>query len=152
METPQVYRVQYQLKNKLGEVVDSSEGGQPLVFMMGAGQVVQGVEEAVRGRAPGDCLEVTIPPEMAYGEHRPELVKRVPRSAFAGIEAIRPGMTFQTNTGDQAQVVKVAALDGDLVIVDANHPLAGFTLYFDLEIMEVRDATEEELAAGRAFS
>lgn len=152
METPQVYRVQYRLKNKLGEVVDSSEGGEPLVFMLGSGQVVQGIEEAVRGRSPGDCLEVTIPPDMAYGEHRPELVKRVPRSAFAGVEVIRPGMTFQTNTGDQAKVVKVAALDGDLVIVDANHPLAGFTLYFELEIMEVRDASEDELAAGRALS
>lgn len=151
MQNPFVYRVQYRLKNRLGEVVDTSEGGEPLVFMEGAGQVVRGIEEAVRGRSPGDCLEVTIPPEMAYGEHRQDLIKRVPRSAFAGVEKIAPGMTFQTNTGEEAQVVKVVALDGDLVIVDANHPLAGLTLYFDLEILDVREATPEEIRLGRAL-
>jgi len=151
MQNPLVYRVQYRLKNRLGEVVDTSEGGEPLVFLMGAEQVVRGLEEAVSGRSPGDCLEATIPPEMAYGEHRQDLVKRVPRSAFAGVEKVEPGMTFQTNSGDIAQVVKVVALDGDLVIVDANHPLAGLTLYFDLEILDVREPTEEELRLGRAL-
>lgn len=150
MQNPLVYRVQYRLKNRLGEVVDTSEGGEPLVFMEGAGQVVRGIEEAVRGRSPGDCLEVTIPPDMGYGEHRQDLVKRVPRSAFAGVEKVLPGMTFQTNAGEEAQVVKVVALDGDLVIVDANHPLAGLTLYFDLEILDVREASGEEVRLGRA--
>lgn len=151
MDTPLVYTLHYRLKNRAGEVVDTSEGGEPLCFLMGSTGAIKGIQEAVKGRGVGDCLEVTVPPAMAYGEHNSELVRRVPRSAFGGIEEIRPGMTFQTNTGAEAQVVKVVGLDGNLVLVDANHPLAGFTLYFDLEILDVRQATDEELTAGRAF-
>ncbi|WP_339799758.1 peptidylprolyl isomerase [uncultured Marinobacter sp.] len=148
MQRPAVYTVHYRLKNQTGEVVDTSEGGEPLHFMLGSDTVIRGIQEAVSGRAPGDCLEVTIPPAMAYGEHDPELVRRVPRSAFEGVENLQVGMTFQTNTGDDAQVVKVTGIDGNLVRVDANHPLAGLTLYFDLDIIAVRQASDDELAAG----
>lgn len=146
MQRPAVYTVHYRLKNHTGEIVDTSEGGEPLTFMEDAGGVIQGIQEAVRGRGPGDCLEVTVPPDMAYGEHNPEFVRKVPRSAFEGVENLHVGMKFQTNTGEEAQVVKVVAIDGNLVKVDANHPLAGFTLYFDLEIVQVREATDEEVA------
>lgn len=88
-----------------------------------------------------------MPPEMAYGEHDSALVRTVPRSAFEGVEDLRVGMKFQTNTGAEAQIVQVVGIDGKLVRVDANHPLAGFTLYFDLDIIQVREATDEELAA-----
>lgn len=151
MQRPKVYTVHYRLKNALGEVVDTSEGGEPLHFMLGSAGVIEGVQEAVRGRGPGDCLEVTVPPAMAYGDHDPELVRKVPRSAFEGVENLQVGMKFQTNTGEEAQVVKVVAIDGNLVKVDANHPLAGLTLYFDLEIIAVRDASDDEVSAGRAF-
>lgn len=148
MQRPAVYTVHYRLKNRAGEVIDTSEGGEPLTFLQGSGSVIQGIQEAVKGRGPGDCLEVTVPPEMAYGEHDPELVRKVPRSAFEGVEDLRVGMKFQTNTGAEAQIVQVVGIDGKLVRVDANHPLAGFTLYFDLEIIQVREATDEELAAA----
>lgn len=148
MQRPAVYTVHYRLKNRTGEVIDTSEGGEPLTFLQGSGSVIQGIQEAVKGRGPGDCLEVTVPPEMAYGEHDPELVRKVPRSAFEGVEDLRVGMKFQTNTGAEAQIVQVVGIDGKLVRVDANHPLAGFTLYFDLEIVQVREATDEELAAA----
>lgn len=148
MQRPAVYTVHYRLKNRAGEVIDTSEGGEPLTFVQGSAGVIRGVQEAVRGRGPGDCLEVTVPPEMAYGEHDPELVRKVPRSAFEGVEDLQVGMKFQTNTGAEAQIVQVVGIDGKLVRVDANHPLAGFTLYFDLEIIQVREATDEELAAA----
>lgn len=148
MSEDAVYTVHYRLKNPNGEVVDTSEGSEPLVFLHGAGNVVRGLEEAVKGRGVGDCLEVTIPPEMAYGERDPKLVRKVPRSAFGGVEDLKPGMTFQTNSGDEAQVVQVSSIDGNIVSVDANHPLAGFTLYFDLEIVGKRPATDDEKAAG----
>ncbi len=148
MQRPAIYTVHYRLKNRLGEVIDTSEGGEPLTFLEGTGRVIRGIQEAVRGRGPGDCLEVTVPPEMGYGEHNPEFVRKVPRSAFEGVDNLQVGMKFQTNTGEEAQVVKVVAIDGNLVKVDANHPLAGFTLYFDLEILQVREATDEEVAAG----
>lgn len=149
MQRPMIYTVHYRLKNLTGEVVDTSEGGEPLQFLEGSDNVIEGIQQAVRGRAPGDCLEVTIPPAMAYGEHNPDLVRKVPRSAFENVENLQVGMKFQTNTGDEAQVVQVVGIDGNLIRVDANHPLAGFTLYFDLEIISVREATDDEVAAGQ---
>ncbi|MDX1456654.1 MAG: peptidylprolyl isomerase [Marinobacter sp.] len=152
MQKTAVYTVHYRLKNRTGEVVDTSEGGEPLHFLLGGEDVIEGIQEAVRQRGAGDCLEVTIPPAMAYGEHNPDLVRKVPRSAFEGVEDLQVGMKFQTNTGEQAQVVQVVAIDGNLVMVDANHPLAGLTLYFDLEIVAKREATDEEIQAGRPLS
>lgn len=149
MQKPRVYALNYWLKNRMGEVVDTSDGGEPLRFVEGAGRVVEGLEQALNGRSAGDRLEVTIPPELAYGEHRQDLVRTVSRSLFDGVEELAVGMTFQTNTGDERQVVKVVEVRGDMVRVDANHPLAGLTLYFDVEVLEVRDATEDEIASGQ---
>ena len=147
--TPQVYTVHYVLKNKIGELVDTSEGSEPLHFLYGTPEIIEGIQKAVKDRNVGDCLEVTIPPEMAYGEYREELVRKVPKSLFEGVEKLEVGMKFQTNSGDETQVVQVVGIDGNLIRVDANHPLAGFTLYFDLEIVGRRDATEDEVAQGR---
>ncbi|XKH00221.1 peptidylprolyl isomerase [Marinobacter nauticus] len=147
--TPQVYTVHYVLKNKIGELVDTSEGSEPLHFLYGTPEIIEGIQKAVKDRNVGDCLEVTIPPEMAYGEYREELVRKVPKSLFEGVEKLEVGMKFQTNSGDETQVVQVVGIDGNLIRVDANHPLAGFTLYFDLEIVGRRDATEDEISQGR---
>lgn len=152
MHRPAVYTLHYRLKNQLGEVVDTSEGGEPLHFLEGSTSVIKGIQEAVSGRGPGDCLEVTVPPALAYGDHDPDLVRKVPRSAFEGVENLQVGMKFQTNTGNEAQVVQVVGIDGNLVRVDANHPLAGLTLYFDLEIIGVREASDDEVAAGEPFT
>lgn len=148
-EKPDVFTVHYVLKNKIGELVDTSEGGEPLHFLYGSPDVIEGIQKAVKDRSAGDCLEVTIPPSMAYGEHRDDLVRKVPRSMFEGVEKLQVGMKFQTNTGDNAQIAQVMGFDGNLVRIDANHPLAGFTLYFDLEIIERREATADEIAQGR---
>jgi len=152
LTTQRVYKVAYQLKNKASDVVDSSAGGQPLHFVSGAGQMIEGIEKALEGRSEGDCLEVTIPPEMAYGEHQKDLIRTMPRSMFQGVEDLKEGMKFQTNSGDNAQIVQVVGFEGDQVLIDANHPLAGFTLYFDLEILEARDATEDEINQGQPLS
>jgi len=146
---PDVFTVHYVLKNKVGELVDTSEGSEPLHFLYGSPDIIKGIQEAVKDRNAGDCLEVTVPPSMAYGEHRADLVRKIPRSMFEGVENLQVGMKFQTNTGDNAQIVQVKGIDGNLIRVDANHPLAGFTLYFDLEIIERREATDEEIAQGR---
>jgi FKBP-type peptidyl-prolyl cis-trans isomerase SlyD len=146
---PQIFTVHYVLKNKIGELVDTSEGSEPLHFLYGSPEIIKGIQEAVKDRKVGDCLEVTIPPEMAYGEYQEELVRKVPKSLFEGVEKLDVGMKFQTNSGDDTKVVQVVGIDGNLVRVDANHPLAGFTLYFDLEIVGLRDATEDEITQGR---
>lgn len=148
-EKPDVFTVHYVLKNKIGELVDTSEGSEPLHFLYGSPEVIKGIQEAVKDRNAGDCLEVTVPPDMAYGEHRDDLVRKVPKSMFEGVEKVQVGMKFQTNTGENAQIVQVMGIDGNLIRIDANHPLAGFTLYFDLEIIERREATAEEIEQGR---
>ncbi|TNC82035.1 MAG: peptidylprolyl isomerase [Oleiphilus sp.] len=143
---PQYYKLNYWLKNAEGQVVDTSEGGEPMSFVEGSRKVITGLQQAVKGRAAGDRIEATIPPELAYGEHQEALINKVPLSLFDGVEQVVPGMKFQTNTGEDMQIVQVVGVSGAEVEVDANHPLAGLTLVFELEILEVRDATQEELA------
>jgi FKBP-type peptidyl-prolyl cis-trans isomerase SlyD len=150
--TIDVFTVHYVLKNAVGELVDTSEGSEPLHFVYGSPDIVEGIQRAVKDRRVGDCLEVTVPSAMAYGEHRADLVRKVPRSMFEGVENLQAGMKFQTNTGTEAQIVQVMGFDGSLVRIDANHPLAGLTLYFDLEIVGRRSASSEEIAQGRPLS
>lgn len=143
------YKVNYWLKNPKGEVVDTSEGGEPMTFVTGSKRVIPGLLKAVEGRQTGDRIEVTIPPELAYGEHQKDLINSVPLSMFDGVEQVVPGMKFQTNTGSEVQVVQVVAVSGAEVTVDANHPLAGLSLVFELDLLEVREATAEELEVDK---
>ena len=144
MSNATFYAVNYWLKNNEGQVVDTSEGGTPMCFVEGSAQVISGIQQAVKGREPGARLDVTIPPELAYGPRQDNLINRVPKSAFEGIEELKPGMKFQTNSGEQMQIVQVLEVHDNEVTIDANHPLAGFTLNFELEILEAREATSEE--------
>jgi FKBP-type peptidyl-prolyl cis-trans isomerase SlyD len=147
-DLPKIYSINYNLRNTEGVIVDTSKGGEPLTFIEGSGAVVKGVEKELSGRNPGDVLDVTVPPELAYGVHNPDYLQQVPMSLFDGVEDLVVGMKFQTNTGEQTQVVKIVKVEADSVTVDANHPLAGFTLLFDIEILSVRDASEEEIRLG----
>lgn len=146
-----IYTLNYWLKNDDGEVVDTSEGGIPMVFMQGSSSVISGIHKAVEGKSEGDRLEVVVPPEMAYGRHDPGLLSVVSASVFEGIDTVVPGMKFQTNTGSEAQIVKVVKVDGDQITIDANHPLAGLTMNFELEILGLRLASEQELQAGKVL-
>jgi len=139
MTEKKVYTINYWLKNGAGEVVDTSEGGEPLVVRSGAANVIPGLIKAVEGRKEGDKLEVLIPPELAYGSHKPELQSEISVNAFDGVEQVVKGMKFQTNTGGEAQVVQVVAVNGDKATIDANHPLAGLSLNFDIEIISIKD-------------
>jgi FKBP-type peptidyl-prolyl cis-trans isomerase SlyD len=145
---PKVYEVDYKLKNAAGDVVDTSVGGQPMVFIEGAGHVVKGLEMALANREAGEALDITIPPELPYGCRDQELVQTVHVSQFDGVSNLRPGMTFQTQSGASSQVVRVVAVEGDQVTVDANHPLAGVTLNFEVVVRTVREASAEEVRHG----
>jgi FKBP-type peptidyl-prolyl cis-trans isomerase SlyD len=147
-----VYVLNYWLKNAEDVVVDTSEGGVPMMFMQGSKNIIQGIQDAVIGRVAGDRIEAIIPHQLAYGAHNPELVSNVPQSVFDGVEKVSVGMKFQTNTGGDAQVVKVVAVTNEEVTVDSNHPLAGLTLKFELEVVDVSTATEEELLSGKVIS
>jgi FKBP-type peptidyl-prolyl cis-trans isomerase SlyD len=141
-----VVMIHYTLKNDAGEVLDSSAGHDPLAYLQGHGSIIPGLEAALEGKVVGDKVQATIAPENAYGLKEQGLIQQVPRRAFQG--EVRAGMQFTAQTEAGPRTVVITRVQGDMVTVDGNHPLAGETLHFDVEITEVRVATEEELAHG----
>jgi FKBP-type peptidyl-prolyl cis-trans isomerase SlyD len=141
--------IDYTLTNDAGEVIDSSAGGAPLVYLQGAGNIIAGLEKALLGKQAGDELDVSVEPEEAYGEYSAELVATLNRSMFEGVDELEVGMQFHASGPDGSmQIVTIRDLEGDDVIVDGNHPLAGQRLNFKVKVVEVRDASEEEVAHG----
>lgn len=144
-----VVSMHYELTDNDGTVLDSSKDAEPLPYLHGAGNIIPGLEKALVGKTQGDSLQVTVEPAEGYGEVAPELINTVDRSAFQGVESIEVGMAFEAQGADgSVQRIIVKDVDGDEITVDANHPLAGVTLNFDVEIVSVREATEEEIAHG----
>ena len=144
----QVVSIHYTLRDDAGEVIDRSADGEPLSYLHGHGNLIPGLERELTGRKSGDRLQVKVAPAEAYGEYDRELVQRVPRRALKGIADLRVGMRLQTQTPDGPRAVTVTQLNGDMVTLDGNHPLAGKSLNFEVEVAGVRAATEEELAHG----
>ena len=144
-----VVLLDYTLTDDKGGVVDSSKGGQPLAYIQGIGNLIPGLEKALEGKGEGDALKVSLKPEEGYGVRDESLVSLVPREAFKGAGLIEVGMQFQAQHGNQHRVITVVGFDGsDKVKVDGNHPMAGKTLHFDVKVVGVRAATEEEIAHG----
>ena len=144
-----VVAIDYTLRNDEGEILDSSEGAQPLAYLHGVGNIIPGLEQALVGKSAGDELEVSIEPEDAYGEYSVELVATLSRSMFEGVDELQVGMQFHASAPDGGmQVVTIRDLDGDEVTVDGNHPLAGQRLHFKVKVVSVRAATSEELDHG----
>jgi FKBP-type peptidyl-prolyl cis-trans isomerase SlyD len=144
----QVVSIHYTLRDDAGEVIDRSADGEPLTYLHGHGNLIPGLERELTGRKSGDRLQVKVAPAEAYGEYDRELVQRVPRRALKGIADLRVGMRLQTQTPEGPRAVTVTQLNGDMVTLDGNHPLAGKSLNFEVEVAGVRAATEEELAHG----
>lgn len=139
----------YTLTGEDGVELDSSKGKDPLAYLHGHGGIIPGLERELEGKAAGDSLKVTVEPADAYGEVNPELVQPVPREAFQGVDSIEVGMQFQAQgSNGQVQMVVVKDVSDETVTVDANHPLAGQTLHFDVNIEDVREASDEELEHG----
>ena len=138
----------YTLTDDQGQVIYSSEGREPLTYLHGSGQIVPGLEKQMEGRKSGDKFTADVAPEDGYGVHHAELMQEVPKEAFQGVAYIQPGMQFQ-GRGPQGEInVTVTKVEDDKVFIDGNHPLAGQTLHFAIEVTDVRTATEEELAHG----
>ena len=147
--TNKVVSIDYTLTNDQGQVVDSSSGREPLAYLQGHHNIIFGLESALEGKSAGDNVKVTIPPADAYGERDESLRHAVPRKMFENAETVQVGMQFQTMSEQGAtQIVTVTGVDAEHVTVDANHPLAGETLTFDVTIVDVREATEEEVGHG----
>ena len=146
--THKVVTLHYTLTNDDGEVLDSSEGQEPLAYVHGLGNIIAGLENALTGRSVGDKFTVAVAPADGYGERDNDMVQSVPKDAFQGVDEILPGMQFQAQSPEGVHLVTVLAVDGDEVILDGNHPMAGINLNFAVEVTSIRDATPEELDHG----
>ena len=144
-----VVTIHYTLTNDAGEMVDTSDGREPLVYLHGAQNIIPGLERELSGKVVGDSFDVTIQPEDAYGIANPELVQTVPHSAFEGVDKVEPGMQFQARGDDgNTQVITVTEIGDDGITVDGNHPLAGQVLNFSVSVEDIREASQEELEHG----
>jgi len=139
-----VAAIHYTLRDNEGTIIDTSDGRDPLYYLHGAGNLIIGMEEGLEGKVKGDKFQLKIAPEKGYGEKDPSMTQKVPRNAF-GEQEVKKGMKFSTDKGD---VVTITDVGLDSVTVDANHPLAGVELNFAVEIVEVRNATDEEITHG----
>ncbi|MEM1082286.1 MAG: peptidylprolyl isomerase [Pseudomonadota bacterium] len=147
--TNHVVMIDYTLTNNDGEVIDSSDGREPLAYLHGFGNIIPGLEKALEGKQEGDELDVKVEPEEGYGVHREELVQTLSIEAFAGQERVEPGMKFNAESSQGPMVVTITAVEDGQVTIDANHDLAGQQLNFAVVIRGVRQASEEEIEQGR---
>lgn len=148
-----VVSMHYTLKNDAGEIMDSSEGQAPMVYLHGANNLIPGLEAELTGKTSGTSFSATIQPAEAYGEFSEGLIQVISKSMFDGVESIEVGMTFvaQGEGGAQRQV-RVTDVQGDDITIDANHPLAGQTLHFDVEVLKVREGTQQEIEHGHVHA
>jgi FKBP-type peptidyl-prolyl cis-trans isomerase SlyD len=146
-----VVDLRYSLKNSQGELLDEADAADPFTYLHGAQQVVPGLESALEGLKIGDKKKVVVSPEDGYGIKDPKLSMVVKKAQFPGNLELEAGMQFEatSNTGEEI-IFTVESIEGDEVRVDGNHPLAGETLHFDVEVLQIRDATQEEIEHGHA--
>lgn len=144
-----VVTLEFELFDRDGGLIDSSQSNGPLVYLHGAEQLLQGLEDALAGQGLGEELSVELAPEQAFGQREEGLVDRVSRENFPGVEHIEAGMRFQTEMEDGSpMLVTVTEVDEEWVTVDGNHELAGRHLRFELKVADIRPATPEELEHG----
>jgi FKBP-type peptidyl-prolyl cis-trans isomerase SlyD len=147
---PRVVSFHYTLRDPSGRVIDTSAGAEPITYLEGAGQIIEGLDEQLRTTEAGEKRSVQVPAAKAYGERDPAQIQRVKRDLLPVDGPLKIGDQFQTDSDRYAPVVTVVAIEGDDVTLDANHPLAGVDLTFDVQITEARAATPEELQHGHA--
>jgi FKBP-type peptidyl-prolyl cis-trans isomerase SlyD len=145
-----VVSIDYTLTGEDGVVLDTSKGDEPLAYVHGTGTIVTGLEEALEGKSPKDHVSVTVAPDQGYGVRDDSVVFTVPRSQFRGVDELEVGMQFEVQGDGEGHVVTVVSMDENEVTVDGNHPLAGLTLHFDVDVVDVRDATPDEIEHGHA--
>ena len=140
--------IHYTLTNDQGEEIDSTMGGEPLVYLHGHGNIISGLEKALHNRNVGDKFIIRIEPAEAYGEYSENMIQVVSREMFDGIDQIEVGMQFHAAVNSGTGIITVTKVDGDDITIDGNHPMAGEALNFDIDIVNVRMATKEEISHG----
>jgi len=134
-----IVSIHYTLTGDDGQIIDSSQGQDPLQYEQGAGNIIPGLEKALEGHSSGEDVQVTLEPEDAYGQRNDSMVQSVPRETFKDVDRVEPGMQFRVETEQGPMVVQVKDVAEENVVLDFNHPLAGERLHFDVNIMEVND-------------
>ena len=148
-----VVLMHYTLKNDAGDVIDSSDGADPLPFLQGHGNIIPGLESALEGSKVGDKLDVSIEPEEGYGERMKGAIQEIPSSALKDVDEVKVGMQLESQDKDgNAFLVTVTKIEDDKITVDGNHPLAGQTLHFSVSIESIRKAEAEELSHGHVHA
>ncbi len=148
ISTGKVVSIDYTLTDDKQQILDTSEGGEPLVYLQGVGQIIAGLEKELEGKKDGDSLKVKVAPENGYGLRDDAKIVQVSRKQIQGDEELKEGMQLQASGPQGHQVVTITKIAGDEVTIDGNHPLAGQTLHFDVTVRDVRDATKEEMDHG----
>ena len=149
-EKDKVVTFHYHLTDAQGESIDSSLEREPLTILFGHGAIIPGLEQAIGGHVAGDRFDVIVPPEQAYGARRDNFTQRVPKKYFRDGDRLKPGMVTVLRTEDGHRQVTVDKVGSSVIDVDLNHPMAGKTLHFAIEVVDVRDATSEEVEHGHA--
>ena len=143
-----VVSIAYQVRTQDGVLVDEAPANQPLEYLQGHNNLIIGLENALEGKEVGDKFEVRVQPEEGYGEYNENMVQRVPKDVFQGVDEVVVGMRFLADTDIGPVPVVITEVDGDEVVVDGNHMLAGQELHFTVEVVGTREATLEEIAHG----
>jgi FKBP-type peptidyl-prolyl cis-trans isomerase SlyD len=151
IETNSVVTMHFSVYSEDKTQIDSSRDGSPMVYLQGSRHLIDGLEKAMLGKEPGDKFELSVEPEDAYGERQEALMQAVSKDMFKGLD-VEPGMQFRATTDEGEQSVIILEVTENEVVVDGNHPLAGLTLMFDVEILDVREATAEEIAHNHVHS
>jgi FKBP-type peptidyl-prolyl cis-trans isomerase SlyD len=145
-----VVSLNYTLKNNEGEILDTSDGREPLVYLHGVGALIPGLENVLDGENEGSKVSTVIKPEDGYGHRTDELLHKVPKSGFTGDEEMQEGMRVQLETENGPAIAIISKIEGEEVTLDLNHPLAGMELHFDVEVVGIREAQKEEIEHGHA--
>jgi FKBP-type peptidyl-prolyl cis-trans isomerase SlyD len=148
IERGRVVTIHYTLRDESGGTVESSRGRDPLAYLHGYGQLIPGLEKVLDGTQAGLATTVTVPPREAYGERDPKAVIRAEKDSFPDGMEIAPGVEVQADTPDGPLTFVIVGIEGEQVVLDANHPMAGKTLTFDVEVLDVRAATPAEITHG----
>ncbi|MFO7767620.1 MAG: peptidylprolyl isomerase [bacterium] len=148
IDEDRVVTLEYEMKDPQGTVLDGS-GEESYEYIHGTETILPGLEAALEGAEEGDTFTVTLPPEKAFGERQDDLMARVPRERFEEGQELAVGMRFSGQVDGEEQIFTIRGIEGDEVTLDANHPLAGMTVTFDVEIKNVREASEQEIARVR---
>jgi FKBP-type peptidyl-prolyl cis-trans isomerase SlyD len=145
IEKDRVVTIDYKLRDSTGEIIDESDASNPLIYLHGNENLITGLEKHLLGKKAGDELSCVVPAAEGYGERDEALVFKVSKSEFGDASSLELGMQFEAQGEDGAQIVTVKAIEGDEVTIDANHPLAGEELHFAVKVVDIREATAEEL-------